>query len=147
MSGYSIEHSLVFNTAKRILRFIAPDFRVIARDDINETDCRLDLISKTLEVPEGQPFRAAGMIVFNAGLLRLRSEGDFPTVFGEIPSLIDETRVAEIVAQEHKEADDAAYEWAVSAMLSYFPELTNSTAASLVDHRVSYKDWLKYFSS
>lgn len=146
MSGYSIEHSLVFNTAKRILRFVAPDFRVIARDDIEENESRLDLTTKTLEVPEGQLFKAAGMIIFNAGLLRLRFEEDFQSVFGKIPSLIDEKRVAEIVAQEHKEADEAAYRWAVNTMLSYFPELDETSASSYVDHRLSYEDWLKYFS-
>ena len=147
MSGYSIEHSLVFNTAKRIFRFIAPDFRVIAREDLKETDCKLDLTTRTLEVPEGQAFRAAGMIVFNAGILRLRGEEEYGSVFGKIPSLMDEVRVAEIVAEEHAKADEAAFIWAVDTMSNYFPELEESKVNSLVDHRVSYKDWLRYFSS
>lgn len=148
MSEYSIEHNLIFNTAKRILRFVAPDFRVIARDDIVGIESKLDLGNKTIEVPEGHPFMAAGMIIFNAGLLNLRSEeSNFSTVFGKIPSSLDDDQLVELAAREHADADELAYAWAVKTMSSYFPELEDSKVIDFVDHRISYRDWLSYFSS
>lgn len=147
MSGYSIEHSLVFNTAKRILKFIAPEIRVIARDDMSGNESRLNLKTKMLEVPEGQPFRAAGMIIFNAGLMALRSEDRFPTVFGKIPRMLSDQEVVALVAKEHAEADEEAYQWSMKTMQDYFPELDQAQANSLVDHRVTERDWVRYFSS
>lgn len=147
MSDYSIEHSLVFNTAKRILRFIAPDFRIIARDDILQGQSKLDLNLKTIEVPEGQAFEAAGMVIFYAGVLRLRVEDKYPSVFGKIPNLFDHIRIIEIVAREHADADEAAYRWASSVMANYFPEIDENKASDLVDQRLSYKEWVEYFAA
>lgn len=147
MSDYSIEHSLVFNTAKRILRFIAPDFRVIAREDMSGNESRLDLRTKILEVPEGQAFRAAGMIIFSAGLLSLKQEDKFPSVFGSIPRIVSDEEVIKAVAREHAEADEAAYKWAIKTMSDYFPEVEEAKIKTLADHRLKYEDWLRYFSS
>lgn len=147
MSNYSIEHSLIFNTAKRIFRFIAPDFRVIAREDIGGNECRLDLSTKILEVPEGQAFRAAGIIIFNAGLLKLRFDDKYPSVFGNIPNLPDDNQIVKTVAKEHANADEAAFRWAARTMCNYFPELDQESVNILVDHRLKYEEWIKYFSS
>lgn len=147
MSDYSIEHSLVFNTAKRILKFVAPDFRVIARDDILDSGSSLDLRLKILEVPEGLPFRAVGIVIFNAGLLRLKNDERFSSVFGKIPAFMTDKEAIQHTAKQHAEADQEAFLWAKEVILSHFPELEEARAISLVDHRVSYEGWLKYFSS
>lgn len=147
MSGHSIEHSLVFNTAKRVLRFVAPEFRVIARSDIPGNVSRLDLRLKILEVPEGQAFRAAGMIVFNAGLLRLKDDPRFKSVFGRIDASLPDAKVIEKTAREHAEADEEAYRWALGAMATYFPEIEETRVRNLVDHRFSYENWVTYFST
>jgi hypothetical protein len=101
MSEYSIEHTLTFNTAKRILRFISPDFRVIARDDLKPGSSNLDLRFKTLEVPEGDPLTAAGIIVFYAGILSFRRDPRFKSVFGSIPKNAKDEDVISQVAEEH----------------------------------------------
>lgn len=147
MSDHSIEHSLVFNTAKRVLKFVAPSFRVIARDDITDSSSSLDLRLKILEVPEGQAFRAAGIIIFNAGLLRLKDDEDFSPVFGKISASMTDKEAIEHTARQHAKADEEAFIWAKGVMLSLFPELEEKRAISLVDHRVGYDYWLKYFSS
>lgn len=147
MSEYSIEHSLTFNTAKRILKFISPDFRVIATDNLGGSDSSLDLVRRTLEVPEGDVFMAAGIIVFNAGILQLENDENFNFVFGKIPrNALDEDLVEEAVNQ-HVQADEIAFSWAYKMILAYFPEINEKEAKRISDHRMGRNYWKSYFSS
>jgi hypothetical protein len=150
MSDHSIEHTLTFNTARRILKFVAPDFRALATRDLDRMASVLDLDRRTIEVPEGFAARAAGIVVFYAGLLRLRGDSRFYLVFPPYPgdlgwSTDDQDNVL-MVSRQHAQADQLAYEWAMMQMESYFPKMDPEGLGTIVDHRMTEEQWIEYFS-
>jgi hypothetical protein len=150
MSDHSIEHTLTFNTARRILKFVAPDFRALATRDLDKLASVLDLRRKTVEVPEGFAARAAGIVVFYAGLLRLRNDPGFWAVFppwGEVEKEATDKEVLGEVVKQHAMADQMAYEWAMRQMEAYFPKMDPEGLSGLVDHRLTEEQWLEYFAA
>jgi hypothetical protein len=146
MSDHSIEHTLVFNTARRLLRFVAPDYRAVATELLTDNQSLLDLRKRTIEVPEGDAYKAAGMIVFSAGLLRCMASRS--TVAGRVDHLgiLEDQAAEKLIAMDHALADGEAYVWASQMMRLYYPELDPVEADRLTDQRQDYDAWLAYFS-
>jgi hypothetical protein len=137
---------MVFNAARRILKFVAPEFRAIATPMLEGTSFVIDLRLNTVEVPERAATRAAGMLVFAAGILRLRGQDCYKTVFAEIPRDLSDESVVKLCAAQHEVADQEAFEWAKPMMKEYFPVISDNQAETLVDHRWDYARWHAYFS-
>jgi hypothetical protein len=146
LSDHSVEHSLIFNTARRILKFVAPDFRAIATEELQPSESILDLQKRTVEVPEGDPYVAAGMIIFAASTLRLRNNN--PSIFFgdilEIKHLSDDNAVL-AAAHAHEIIDQLSWRWAANMMHLYYPDLEYQQALAYSDQRMNLESWILYF--
>ena len=147
-SEHSIEHSLTFNTAKRVLRFVDPTLKVVASRDLSGSDSLLDLKLNMLYVPESQPLRAAGMILFYAGLMNLKfTKFKMTSVFGHINKGLDELDLIDLCSSEHAKADELAFKWGLKQFMLLYPEVEEARAHNLVDQRLTKEEWKEYFSS
>lgn len=147
MGEHSIEHNLNFNTAKRILKFVDPSMNVVATRELTSNQSELNLMLNQIRVPEGQPMRAVGMIIFYAGIMRLRNtEVGLTSVFGHINRALLEKDLIELCAKEHANADELAFEWAIKQFSILFPEVDDARILTIVDHRLSFREWKDYFS-
>jgi hypothetical protein len=143
---HSIEHNLNFNTAKRVLRFVDPVMNVVATRELTSNQSVLDLTLNVLRVPEGQPMRAVGMVLFYSGIMRLRNtQWGLTSVFGHINRALLESDLVELCAKEHSEVDNLAFDWAIKQFTLLFPEVEPARAQTLVDQRMSFLEWKEYF--
>lgn len=142
---YSVEHSNNFHMARRIVKIIAPDFRVFATEDLQEGHAVLDLTKKTIEVPESRDeISTVALILFQLGHLRLKGLEEFDEHLGNIKDIGEKRLIAKLSKQAAK-ADKLSAEWAVQVLKGVFDVAPNQ-ALSLVEDQIWDEDeWKSYF--
>jgi len=146
--AYSVEHSSNFHTARRIVKIVAPDFRVFATEDLSPGHSVLDLKKKTIEVPDFQnEIHTVALILFQAGHLRLRNldHAGFKEHFGEILDIGDARLLARL-ARQGAGADRFAADWAIDVLKNAF-SIEESEAEALIEPQVwDESKWREYYS-
>jgi len=145
---YSVEHSNNFHMARRIVKVIAPDFRVFATEDLEPGHAVLDLQKKTIEVPDFQnEIETVALILFQAGHLRLKTTEapDFEEHFGNI-SDIGSKRLVSRLSRQGASADQFAAEWAIDVLKGVF-SVSETEAKTLIEPQIwDEADWREYYS-
>lgn len=145
----SIEQQQDFHQVRRILRAVAPDFRILATSAIKPGEYALDVQRKTIEVGEGTPImEAVGCSLFSIGHLLLRNDESFSLFFGNGISdwKKSEGELVDELAEQGVSADQAAYLWAVSTIQAYWQLSEDDAKQRIGELRSSKEEWLKYFS-
>lgn len=146
----SVEQTNDFHVVRRILRTLAPEYRILARRDLEAGSSVLDVKRRTVEVGETPDvMQAVSSLLFQIGHLRLSQDAQYDLFFGKglsrwkgpIDVLID--RLARLGAR----ADRLASQWASSIFQSYWaidPKISDDT---MHQHTWRYGEWKEYFSS
>ena len=146
--AYSVEHSSNFHTARRIVKIVAPDFRVFATEDLSPGQSVLDLKKKTIEVPDFQnENQTVALILFQSGHLRLKDVdyAGFKEHFGEILDIGDARLLARL-ARQGAGADRFAADWAISVLKNAF-SIEEPEAEALIEPQVwDESKWREYYS-
>ena len=145
---YSVEHSNNFHMARRILKIVAPDFRVFATEALRPNESVLDLAKKTIEVPDFQDeMQTVALILFQIGHLRLKDYDflNFKEHFGRIED-VGEARVIARLSRQGAGADRFAADWAIAVLKNVFA-MEESKAKTLVEPQVwDETRWREYYS-
>lgn len=145
----SIEQHQDFHIARRVLRSIAPEYRLVATPIIAKGAFALDHVKKTLEVAEGTAVEeAVAKILFLMGHVVLQdnpiflplSGKNFHRYIGREPELI--SALAELGAQ----ADFLAAQWSLQMFLAFWDIPTEKAQLLIESLRWSEEEWLQYFS-
>ena len=144
--AYSVEHSHNFHMARRIVKVIAPDYRVFATEDLEPGNSVLDLSKKTIEVPDFQDeVQTVALILFQAGHLRLKDLPGFEEHFGNIED-IGSKRLVSRLAKQGAAADRLAADWAIEVLVGVF-NVSNVHANDILNGQVWDEDeWREYFA-
>lgn len=134
---------------RRILRVIAPEYRIMANSGLEAYQSALDLKKKTVEVGENTPiFDGVAILLFQIGHLILADRPEFGYFFGKNIAkwkYSEKTLVNKIIALGMM-ADQIAFEWASEVMAQYWPMALNETQ-QLVQRNIWTKDeWTQYFN-
>ncbi len=141
----SIEQSAPFNMARRLVRLVAPDFRVFATEELQQGEVILDLRKKTIEVAEGTPdLEAVAHILFQAGHLRLRSRRDLAEHFGKIQDT-PETTLISALSQQGTKADRLAYRWAFRVLCGYWNVSPDHARRLISPYVWGNSEWEEYY--
>ena len=142
----SIEHSPKFHMVRRIATVIAPDFRILARQELSNKDTVLDMNLKTIEVSEkATEFEMVGAVLFQLGHLRLRSNKKYAEHFGNLVLGDCETLIVRLVGLGVK-ADGEAFIWAKNIFINNFNVDDLRAEAILRNHCWNKEEWLEYYS-
>jgi hypothetical protein len=146
--SYSVEHSNNFHMARRIVKVIAPDFRVFATEDLAPGCSVLDLEKKTIEVPDFQnEIETVALILFQAGHLRLKvtQAPGFEEHFGTLND-IGNKRLVSRLSRQGATADQYAAEWAMDVLKGIFG-VSETRAKALIEPQVwDEAEWREYYS-
>jgi hypothetical protein len=139
-----------FHVVRRIVRALAPDYRLLASHEISPGESVLDVTKKTIEVGETrESLEAIPSLLFQVGHLLLRKDPVFGLLFGDdISSWRDtEEDLIEELADLGVKADKSAVRWATSIFQSYW-SLPYAQASELIgQYAWTRSEWKEYFSS
>lgn len=146
----SVEQMNEFHVVRRILRALAPEYRLLASNNIQPGESVLDVTQKTIEVGETQDtFQAVSSLLFQIGHLMLKSNPEFGLLFGkgirEYPGNPDELIFQ--LASLGTRADVAAMAWASKIFESYWPLRHERIQSLLAQHVWGHEEWQEYFSA
>lgn len=148
----SIEQFQHFHQVRRILKAVAPEYRLIADTNLEPGQTVLDVRThyKTLAIgEETEIMTAVATLLFQVGHLLLLKDPAFALLFGQ--NMHDWT-ATEIELVDHLadlgcRADLAAGKWAVHILQSYWPVKSPDAATRLIDPLLwSREEWVEYFS-
>lgn len=142
----SLEHNNQFHFVKRLVKIIAPEYRVFSSENIEHDQCALDVKLKTIEIGEGTDiFKAVGAILFQAGHLRLRWDVRFKEHFGILENAKDETTLISKLSAQGALADKLALEWASTVFSSNW-NITSLKAREFIHPYVwSEDEWTQFY--
>lgn len=146
----SVEQTNDFHIVRRIVRMIAPDYRLFASSRVPEHACVLDIRQKTIEVGESNDvFQAISALLFQLGHLRLRNEPRYALFFGDgIREWQDSPEaLVEKLARQGSKIDHAAVGWASSIFRSYWPDRPDITDTLMNLYVWNPEQWREYFNS
>ena len=144
--AYSVEHSNNFHMARRIVKIIAPDFRVFATEDLQEGHAVLDLTKKTIEVPDSRDeIKTVALILFQLGHLRLKGVEEFNEHLGNIND-IGEKRLISKLSKQAAKADKISAAWAVQVLKGVFDVAPNKAKILIEEQIWDEEEWRAYFS-
>lgn len=146
----SIEQTNDFHVCRRLVRIIAPDYRLFATPRVPEYACVLDVSQKTLEVGEtSDVFQAIKALLFQLGHLRLRNDPRYSLFFGDdikhwtgTPEALIET-----LARQGVKVDHSAAKWASSVFRSYWPDQEDIEPELFDLYVFKLGHWREYFSA
>lgn len=143
---YSVEHSNNFHMARRIVKAIAPDFRVFATEELEPGHSVLDLVNKTIEVPDFQDeIHTVALILFQVGHVRLKNTAGLEEHFGNIEDIGSKRLISRLVKQGAN-ADRLAADWAVEVLTGVF-NVTEARAKAIIEPQVwNEEEWRDHFS-
>lgn len=145
----SIEQTNDFHVVRRIVRVLAPDYRLFASNRIPENACVLDVAQKTLEVGESQDvFQAIGALLFQLGQLRLKSNPRYRLFFGdgirEWPGTPE--ALVDKLAHLGVKVDRLASRWAAAAFRMYWPDREDIHDDIVQQYTWDFGQWREYFN-
>lgn len=146
----SIEQQQDFHVVRRILRVIAPDFRLLASADLDPGISVIDVQRHTIEVGETtEIMQAVGSMLFQIGHLMLRhNHPDFDIFFGRDLEQYEgrEDELVDKLSGLGVDADRFAYRWATEIFKAYWP-IQEKKADEIVGQYCWNRDqWKEYWS-
>ena len=146
----SIEQQQDFHVVRRLLKVIAPDFRLLASEAVEPGDSVIDVKRRTIEVGENtEIFQAVGSLLFQMGHLMLRhNHPDFDIFFGQdLDKWIGrEDDLIEKLSGLGVEADRFASRWAKTVFIAYWP-IDEMKVDEIIDQYTMNRDqWKEYWS-
>jgi hypothetical protein len=146
----SIEQSNEIHLVRRILRAIAPEFRLLASSNLQAGESVLDAEAKTIEVGEATPImEAVAAMLFQIGHLCLRNDPEFELLFGVGVAQwkFTEAELIDTLADLGQRADSNAARWAGEVLQDYWP-VTSTRAKELMERQCwGRTEWREYFSA
>jgi hypothetical protein len=146
----SIEQLGDFHLVRRVLKTVAPEYRLLASSDLEAGESVLDVDRKTVEVGEATPMlEAVAAMLFNIGHLRHRDTQKFSLLFGKGVSAWQHTEDKLINALAHAGmvVDRLSAAWAEIVFCQYW-NVEPTQARTMIQRYVwSQSDWKQYFSS
>lgn len=132
----SIERSPQFHQIRRILKTVAPDYRILANPGLKPGFSALDLRKKTIEIAEESSNKdSIPALIFQIG------HAIYHKHYG-----VEISDSPENLARKNVEIDAFASGWTVDVLFSFF-NFKLDDARNTVNGLVwSYEDWLSYFS-
>lgn len=144
--SYSLEHNTQFHFVKRLVKIIAPEYRVFSSEALEHNHCVLDVRLKTIEIGEGTDIQTAvGAILFQAGHLRLRKDKRFKEHFGSVDSVKDEAVLIQKLVKQGALLDRLAAEWAISIYTANWNLLPAKSRSLIQPFIWSELDWSNYY--
>lgn len=144
----SIEQHQEFHVARRILRSLAPEYRLLATENLKSGDYLLDSRLKTIEIAEKtEIIEAIAKLLFLMGHVSLEKEPVFAPLFGKNISEYKgkENELITALVELGLEADKIAASWAVNVFCSFW-DISHSEAKTLIESCLMTEDeWRKYF--
>lgn len=144
----SIEQHQDFHQVRRILKVVAPGFRILANEGLEENQAVCDVYNKTIEVGEKTEItQAVGALLFQIGHLLLRHHPDYSLFFGQGLSQYKEKEkeLIEKLSELGVKADQSASRWANEIFQAYWP--AKDCGPQLIDrYKWSKQEWKEYFS-
>jgi hypothetical protein len=142
----SLEHNTAFHFVKRLVKIVAPEYRVFSSEALERNQCVLDLRLKTIEIGEGtEVLTAVGAILFQAGHLRLRKDSRFKEHFGNIDHLKDEAITIQKLARQGYMADKSSLNWAITVMSSNWNLHPSKSRTIIQQFTWTEKEWSDYY--
>lgn len=142
----SLEHNTQFHFVKRLVKIIAPEFRVFSSEALEKEQCVLDVRLKTIEIGEGTDIKTAvGAILFQTGQLRLRKDKRFREYFGSFENVKDEAILIQKLARQGALIDKLALEWAITIYSSNWHIVPAKTRTYIQPFIWSEKEWEIYY--
>lgn len=133
----SLERSLQFHQVRRILKTVAPDYRILANPGLNQGFSAIDLSKKTIEISEseGTIETAVPSLLFQIGHAIWHRHNGF-----------EENLSKEDYSHQNEMIDQFASEWATKVLTMYFHFDSDKARKQVTQLVWSYKDWVFYFS-
>lgn len=132
----SFERSSQFHQVRRILRTVAPDFRILANPNLKVGFSAIDFKKKTIEVSESEVVveEIITSLLFQIGQAIWHKHH------------LSSSKTLDDFVDESIKTDQFAAEWAVRVLLFFF-SIQIDEARKQVDRLVwSREDWVFYFS-
>lgn len=146
----SIEQQQDFHVVRRLLRVIAPDFRLLASSELSPGDSVIDVRRRTIEVGETtEIMQAVGSLLFQIGHLMLRhNHPDFDIFFGRGLEKYRgrEDELIDKLSGLGVSADRFAYRWATEIFKSYWPVQENKADEIINRYCWNREQWREYWS-
>ena len=132
----SIERSIQFHLVRRILKTVAPDYRILANPGLEPGFSALDLRKKTVEIGEESiPHDSVSSLLFQIG------HAIYHNRYG-----VDVSGSKEKLARLNSEIDQFASSWAIHVLFSYFHFKIDDARNTIGELVWDYDDWILYFS-
>jgi hypothetical protein len=142
----SIEHSHKFHMVRRLVRAVAPDFRLLARKELGREQSCLDVHEKTIEVSESATeMEMVGAALFQLGHARLLGIQKYKEHFGEIKDQDEKALIKKLITQGI-EADTLAATWSLGVFLDNFNVDNDRAIAIIMSHKWTADDWNDYYN-
>jgi hypothetical protein len=140
-----LEQSAKLHLARRVLRVVAPEFRLFVNSDLQPGQCVLDLQKRTVEVGENEDeLEAVASVLFNTGHLILANNPDFAEHAGDIGDVNENRLVTRLVSQGIK-ADQMAVAWAAPVLAKNWNLSELEANELLSSFSWSKNEWLHYY--
>jgi hypothetical protein len=133
----SLERSPQFHQVRRILKTVAPDFRILANPGLDQGFSALDLLKKTIEISESEEEakQAIPSLLFQIGhAIWHRHNG------------VNVKLTTEELASQNASIDQFAFDWATKALVMYFCFELDDARKRMTQLVWSHEDWVFYFS-
>jgi len=145
----SIEQHQDFHVARRVLRALAPEYRLLATPGIAAGHFAMDQTRKTLEVAEGTPVNeAVAKLLFLMGHIVLVDHATFAPLYGKGLERYKgkEDELISALAELGEQADVTASRWAHRVFLMFW-DISSENAEELLEQcKWSRQEWKKYFT-
>jgi hypothetical protein len=146
----SIEQRQDFHVVRRLLKVIAPDFRLLASTALAPGDSVVDVRRRTIEVGEStEIMQAVGSLLFQIGHLILHNtHPDFGIFFGRGLDQYEgkEDELVDKLSELGVEADRFASFWAKEIFKSYWPIKEEKVDEIIDDYCMDREQWKKYWA-
>jgi hypothetical protein len=146
----SIEQLPAFHMVRRILKAVAPDFRLLANPQLEPGVSALDVSQKTVEISEDtEIFQAVAALLFQIGHLVLLKDQKYDLLFGRgFSSWVgSEGALVDRLSDLGVDADIFASNWALMVLISYWPLSDKKAKQLLSPYAWHKKDWTQYFNN
>lgn len=147
----SIEQRQDFHVVRRLLKVIAPEYRLLASSELSPGDSVIDVKRRTIEVGESTDImQAVGSLLFQIGHLILRrTHPDFDIFFGHgLEQYKDrEDELIDKLSGLGVQADRFASFWAKEIFKAYWP-IKEDRADEIIDDYCWNRDqWKEYWAA
>ena len=149
MNG-NIEESADFHHIRRILKNIAPQFRIITKDDLCPDEFVLDVQKKTIEISDlsDASLDTVTKVLFHMAHLRLKDDFKYSLFFGKgFDSWKGhEEDLIDMLAELGAEVDSKSAKWASSALQLFWGATEEQIEKLIAKYQWNKTEWFDYFT-